>query len=131
VTTAVRGRRPRIRAVTWKEAEPTSIYQRPSAWWCPYTPPLSSAPLEKARHGALRMRTVNIGRLAVSGFGPGGRRRMRHATVAVPYVLSMVAVVVVVDLVFFRTRTWTWERLAVNVGIVLVFGAFYFRFFRT
>jgi hypothetical protein len=43
----------------------------------------------------------------------------------------MVAVVVVVDLVFFRTRTWTWERLAANVGIVLVFGAFYFRFFRT
>lgn len=54
---------------------------------------------------------------------------MRHGTTVVPYVLTMVAVVVVVDLVFFRTRTWTWERLAANVGVVLVFGAFYFRFF--
>ena len=53
---------------------------------------------------------------------------MRHASTVEPYVLPMVAVVVAVDLVFFRTRTWTWERLAANVGIVLVFGAFYFRF---
>jgi len=33
-----------------------------------------------------------------------------------------------VDLAFFRDQTWTWERLAANVGIVLVSGAFYFRF---
>jgi hypothetical protein len=25
---------------------------------------------------------------------------------------------------------WFWERLAANVGILLVFGAFYFRFLR-
>ena len=37
----------------------------------------------------------------------------------------MVAVVVSVDLVFFRHRFW--ERLMVNVGIVLVFAAFYLR----
>jgi hypothetical protein len=43
-------------------------------------------------------------------------------------VLAMVAVVVGVDLLFFRDKTWFWERLAANVGIVLVFGAFYFRF---
>jgi hypothetical protein len=46
----------------------------------------------------------------------------------VVYVLAMVGVVVVVDLLIFREKTWFWERLAANVGIVLVFGAFYFRF---
>ena len=44
------------------------------------------------------------------------------------YVVAMVGVVVGVDVLFFRDRIW--ERLAVNVGIVLVFGAFYFRFLR-
>jgi hypothetical protein len=43
------------------------------------------------------------------------------------YLLAMVAVIVGVDLVFFRSRFW--ERLMVNIGIVLVFGAFYMRFF--
>ena len=74
------------------------------------------------------MPTVHVSRLAVNENVPEGSRRMRHVTTVVPYVLSMVAVVVAVDLVFFRTRTWTWERLAANVGIVLVFGAVYFRF---
>ena len=40
----------------------------------------------------------------------------------------MAAVIVGVDLAFFRNRFW--ERLMVNVGIVLVFAAFYLRFFR-
>jgi len=48
--------------------------------------------------------------------------------VNVLYVLVMVAVVVGVDLLFFRDQIW--ERLAVNIGIVLVFVAFYFRFVR-
>jgi len=43
------------------------------------------------------------------------------------YVVAMVALIVGVDFMFFRNRFW--ERLAVNIGIVLVFGAFYFRFF--
>ena len=43
------------------------------------------------------------------------------------YVAAMVAVIVGVDFIFFRDRFW--ERLIVNIGIVLVFGAFYFRFF--
>ena len=43
------------------------------------------------------------------------------------YAVAMVAVIVGVDLVFFRNRFW--ERLMVNVGIVLVFAAFYLRFF--
>ena len=41
-------------------------------------------------------------------------------------VLALVTVIVGVDVVFFRHRFW--ERLMVNVGIVLVFGAFYLRF---
>jgi len=44
------------------------------------------------------------------------------------YVAAMIALIVGVDFVFFRTRFW--ERLAVNIGIVLVFAAFYFRFFK-
>jgi hypothetical protein len=43
------------------------------------------------------------------------------------YVVLLVVVVVGVDVLFFRGRFW--ERLASNVGIVLIFGAFYFRFF--
>jgi len=44
------------------------------------------------------------------------------------YVVAMAAVIVGVDLVFFRNRFW--ERLIVNIGIVLVFAAFYLRFLR-
>ncbi len=51
---------------------------------------------------------------------------MRRQPATALYVLAMVLVVVAVDVLFFRHRFW--ERLAANVGIVLVFGAFYFRF---
>jgi hypothetical protein len=51
----------------------------------------------------------------------------RQATAAL-YVVLMVAVIVAVDFSFFRH--WFWERLMVNVGIVLVFTAFYFRFLK-
>jgi hypothetical protein len=44
------------------------------------------------------------------------------------YVVAMAAVIVGVDVVFFRGRFW--ERLTVNIGIVLVFAAFYLRFLR-
>jgi hypothetical protein len=40
----------------------------------------------------------------------------------------MVAVIVGMDVLFFRNRFW--ERLMVNVGIVLVFVAFYLRFLK-
>jgi hypothetical protein len=43
-------------------------------------------------------------------------------------VLTLVAVVIGVDVLFFRNRFW--ERLMVNVGIVLVFAAFYLRFLK-
>ena len=46
----------------------------------------------------------------------------------VPYVLVMIAVVVSVDVLFFRHRFL--ERLIANIGIVMVFGAFYLRFLK-
>jgi hypothetical protein len=49
----------------------------------------------------------------------------RQATVAL-YVLTLVAVVVGADVLFFRHHFW--ERLIANVGIVLVFAAFGLRF---
>lgn len=51
----------------------------------------------------------------------------RHAAVVL-YVLALVAVVVGVDFLFFRHHFW--PRLIVNVGIVLVFAAFYLRFLK-
>jgi hypothetical protein len=53
---------------------------------------------------------------------------MGRQAVVVLYVLALVAVVVDVDVLFFRNRPW--ERLMVNVGIVLVFAAFFSRFLR-
>jgi hypothetical protein len=47
---------------------------------------------------------------------------MGRQTAVVLYALALVAVVVGVDVLFFRQRFW--ERLMVNVGIVLVFAAF-------
>jgi len=53
---------------------------------------------------------------------------MGRQAAVVLYVLALVAIVVGVDVLFFRNRFW--ERLMVNVGIVLVFGAFYLRFLK-
>jgi len=44
------------------------------------------------------------------------------------FVLGLIAVVVSVDVLFFRKLFW--ERLMVNIGIVLVFAAFYLRFLK-
>jgi len=44
------------------------------------------------------------------------------------WLVALVVLIVAVDVLFFRGRFW--PRLAVNVGIVLVFVAFYFRFVR-
>jgi hypothetical protein len=51
----------------------------------------------------------------------------RQASIAL-YVLALATVVVGVDILFFRNRFW--ERLMANVGIVLVFAAFYLRFLK-
>lgn len=47
---------------------------------------------------------------------------------AILTICAMVIVVVSVDILFFRERFW--ERLAANIGIVLLFLAFYFRFLK-
>lgn len=46
----------------------------------------------------------------------------------VPYLLVLIAVIVSVDILFFRHRFL--ERLIVNIGIVLVFAVFYLRFLK-
>ena len=51
---------------------------------------------------------------------------MGKKVVAVVYVVVMVAVIVGLDLTFLRHHLP--ERLIVNVGIVVVFAAFYLRF---
>ena len=56
---------------------------------------------------------------------PKGTEMDRQVTVVL-YVVAMVVLIVGVDVAFFRGRFW--ERLMVNVGMVLVFGAFYLRF---
>ena len=45
------------------------------------------------------------------------------------YIVALIAVVVSVDVLFFKNRLW--ERLIVNIGIVLVFAAFYLRFVKS
>jgi hypothetical protein len=52
---------------------------------------------------------------------------MRSPAAGVLYALVMVAVIVGVDLLVFRDLPW--PRLAFNVGVVLVFGAFFARYF--
>ena len=54
---------------------------------------------------------------------------MRSQLATAVYVVLMAALIVAVDVLFFRNRFW--PRLTVNVGIVLVFVAFYFRFLRS
>jgi len=53
---------------------------------------------------------------------------MERQIIVVLYVLRLIAVIVSVDFLFFRCEFW--GRLIVNIGIVLVFIAFYLRFIR-
>lgn len=53
---------------------------------------------------------------------------MTRSLAAVLYVVVLIVVVVGVDFLFFRNRFW--ERLIVNIGIVMVFAAFYLRFLK-
>jgi len=53
---------------------------------------------------------------------------MGRQAVVVLYVLAMIGLVVGLDVLFFRH--YFWARLMVNVGIVLVFLAFYWRFLK-
>jgi hypothetical protein len=51
---------------------------------------------------------------------------MEKRTIGVYYVVALVVIVVGVDVLFLKHDTWL--RLIVNIGIVAVFAAFYFRF---
>ena len=53
---------------------------------------------------------------------------MRDQVAVTLYVLALIVVVVGVDVLFFSNRFW--ERLIVNIGIVLVFWAFYLTFLK-
>jgi hypothetical protein len=53
---------------------------------------------------------------------------MSNQTTTVLWVALLVAVIVAVDILFFRNHFWA--RLIVNVGLVLIFVAFYFRFLK-
>jgi hypothetical protein len=53
---------------------------------------------------------------------------MGRQAAGVLYVLALIAVVVSVDVLFLRNQFWL--RLIVNIGIVLVFAAVYFRFLK-
>src|SRR5262245_21222372 len=92
------------------------------------------AMLERAKAPGRGKGSRNYRGMCVQSTPPGPtpqqivERRMGRQATLVLYVLALVAVVVGVDVLFFRNRFW--ERLMVNVGIVLVFWAFYLRFLK-
>ena len=51
----------------------------------------------------------------------------RHLALVL-YVVAMATVIIAVDILFFKHRFW--PRLVANIGIVLLFAAFYFIFLR-
>lgn len=56
---------------------------------------------------------------------------MKNGTLGIAaliYAAAMVAVIIGVDIAFFRNRFW--ERMIANAGIVLLFAAFYLQFLR-
>ncbi len=55
---------------------------------------------------------------------------MNRNIFVVLYIVVLIAVIVGVDLLFFRGQSRTWERLIVNIGIVLVDAAFYLIFLK-
>ncbi len=57
------------------------------------------------------------------------KRVKPNSATTIVFVGVMIAVIVGVDIMFFRGKIW--ERLVINIGIVLLFGAIYFRLFST
>jgi uncharacterized membrane protein len=55
-----------------------------------------------------------------------GVSEMPRKVYIVLFIVLLIAVVISVDLLFFKNRFW--ERLLVNIGIVMVFAAFGLRF---
>lgn len=56
------------------------------------------------------------------------RIEMSKTFSGVLFALIMIVVVVSIDVLFFRNHFW--ERLMANIGVVLVFIAFYLRFLK-
>jgi capsular polysaccharide biosynthesis protein len=83
------------------------------------------ADLKAATAAAIWTRAA-VERFLLSG-AVEGSPSMNNPIATMLYLALMVAVIVGVDLAFFRHHLW--PRLTVNVGIVLVSLAFYFRFF--
>jgi hypothetical protein len=78
--------------------------------------------LRKSVGSRLPPRNLHCGRAGVCW------AHMGRQVAVVLYVVAMAAVIVGIDFLFFRHRFW--ERLTVNIGIVLVFAAFYLRFLK-
>ncbi|MGZ6791987.1 MAG: hypothetical protein ACXVFV_03465 [Mycobacteriales bacterium] len=73
-------------------------------------------------------RTVpDVAGSAISSVTGVGVRAISRQVIGTVYALALAGVVVGVDVLFFKHHLW--ERLAANAGLVLVFGAVYFRFF--
>jgi hypothetical protein len=53
---------------------------------------------------------------------------MERRVITVLYVVLLIIVIVSLDFLFFKREFW--ERLIANIGVVLVFLAFYLRFIR-
>lgn len=53
---------------------------------------------------------------------------MARPMIPVLYLAAMIALIVSLDALIFRNHFW--ERLLLNIGIVLVFAAFYLRFLK-
>jgi len=51
---------------------------------------------------------------------------MGKSAMIVIYVLALITTIVIMDILFFRHRFW--ERLMANIGVVLVYAAFYLAF---
>lgn len=78
------------------------------------------------RHASTGFRKTLLS--AANGVIRGLLAEMGRPVAIVLYVVAMVAIIVAVDFAFLRNRFW--ERLMVNIGIVLVFAAFYLSFLR-
>ena len=77
-------------------------------------------------HGICDSKKAKKWRFKDTGQSEGmGATQMDKRIALALYVVVMAGVIVGLDLMFFKNRFW--ERLLVNVGIVLVFAAFYLR----
>src|ERR1019366_5656886 len=98
----------------------------------PVVPPAVADGPVKEHYRQLETRGLSVAatmqRRPTTGLRLNQGTEMGRQVVVVLYVVAMAAVIVGVDFLFFRNRFW--ERLTVNIGIVLVFAAFYLRFLR-